>query len=806
MNTYSVLHRLAVASTLLVAVLPVAEAQQEASSSRTVSLEEITVTAQRRAESLQNVPVAVTAFSEEQLDTRQLTSTIDMVRMIPNLLGHNNTGTATANAYFMRGLGSTEQIALIDPPVATYVDEVILPRQNANNYALFDVERIEVLRGPQGTTFGRNSTGGAISVITKKPGAERTGFVSLGVGSYDRVTARGSLDLPLSDKTLTKLSIFYQDEDGFQTNLFNGEKLNGTKNWGVRGALRLLLSEAVTWDLSTEYLVSNGAFIRSLYNDARETRTVYSMAGGTGDVISDLLNKRGLRNDSNSLGVTSNIEWRMTDMTFNSITGYRSVEQQFVLDFSNPNRPPNANPPLVPITPAPGPLGLNNDGRYDMVSQEFKLTGNASESLKYVAGFFFFYEDNTTKAGQVFNASPTATLTFQCTNVVAGSGDPGQILCPNGLPGYSSWRDIRNTTTSYALYGQVDWNFAERWTAIVGARFTDEAKKVDLKPTAYGGMTTADLNRFGIPTKLTTSNVTPKFGLNYQAGENLLLYASATNGFKAGGWNSRSAFQPQVFEPMDPEKTWSYEFGAKSEFFDRRLRVNANAFYAKTKGLQLNYTTPAPGNPLIALSTQDNAGDLKVKGLELELLARFNEYVDVYGSAGYQTGEYTATTASAASFCTNGGEIVNGACANPLPPATTTVYTNAIDIYDEPSRLPKSTVALGFTVTMPLSSAGRVRFTAEGNYIGGYWTTGANSRPTLQLIPGGPYVTPGALDSYADSYAVLNMALGYESTNGQWRASLSCKNCLDGEYPTSTFNGWYFNDPRRVFGSVTYTF
>jgi iron complex outermembrane receptor protein len=750
-------------------------------------LEEIVVTAQRRVESLQKVPVAVSAFSAEEITSRQLLSTVDLARTIPNLLGQNNTGTSTANTYFLRGLGSTEQIALLDPAVSTYVDEVILPRQNANNYALFDVERIEVLRGPQGTTFGRNSTGGAISVITRKPGSEFDGYVSLGYGSYNRTLARASADMPVSDRVLTKLSGFWLEDDGWLDNQTNGETLNGVKNYGVRGAVRLLPTDAVTWDLSAEYMVANGLNLRSNFGDRDTTNTIYTTKGATNDLVADMLNKRGLRNDTDSLGLISNLEWRVNDgLTFNSITGYRSVEQEFVLDFSlaRPN-----------VTPAP--FALNNDGSYDMFSQEFKFTGDIGERIRYVAGLYYFHEDNTTKAGQTAALSPAATLSLTC---VSGLYSDGNMTCGT-VPGYSSWRDIGNTTTSYAIYAQADWRFTDRFTAVLGARYTDESKEVNLRPTEYGGMTTQDLKDAGIDTKLDTSIVTPKVGLNFQATDDMLLYASATRGFKAGGWNSRTAYRPEEFQPMDPEKTWSYELGMKSQLLDDRLRLNVTGFFAQTDGLQLSYTTPSPLGVGV-LSTQDNAGDVDVWGAEIELTAMLTEQLSAYATMGFQDGEYTWVNPRAGSFCRNGGTIVNGACS----PATST-YVNAIDESDELSRLPEETVALGVNWDFPIATlGGNLRFTAEVNYNSGYWTTASNATPTLRLEPNGPLVTPAALETYADSFTLLNLVLGYESGSGRWRATLECKNCSDEEYLASIFNGEFYGEPRRVTGTVTFNF
>ena len=756
-------------------------------------LEEVVVTAQRREESLQRVPVAVSAFSAAEIESRQLTSTVDLARTIPNLLGQNNTGTSTANTYFLRGLGSTEQIALLDPAVSTYVDEVILPRQNANNYALFDVERVEVLRGPQGTTFGRNSTGGAISVITRKPGEEFGGYVSAGLGSFNRTLLRGSVDLPVSDRMLTKFSGFWLEDDGWLENRTNGEDLNGIKNYGVRAAVRLLPTEATTWDLSAEYMVAEGVYLRSDIGSRDTTHTVYTVKGATNDLVADMLNKRGLRNDTASIGLISNLEWRVNDaLTVNSITGYRSVDQEFVLDFSLSRTTSN---------PAPGPFGLNNDGEYDMFSQEFKFTGELSDNLRYVAGLFYFDEDNTTKAGQTFGATAASTLTLGCSPGLFGDGN---MICGT-VPGYSSWRDIGNTTKSYAVYAQVDWEFVDRWTAVLGARYTDETKEVDLRPTSYGGMTTEDLKDAGIATELDTSIVTPKVGVNFQVTEDMLLYASATRGFKAGGWNSRTAYRPQEFQPMDPEKTWSYELGMKSQMLDDRLRLNVTGFFAETEGLQLSYTTPSPLGTGV-LSTQDNAGDVEVKGLEIELTAQLTEQVSAYAMVGIQSGEYTKVNPRAQSFCTNGGTIQGGRCV-PTPPSTSSSYVNAIDLTDDLSRLPEETIAVGVNWDFPIAlTGGKARLTVEANHNSGYWTTASNARPDLRLEPGGPLVTPTALDTYADSFTLLNLMLGYTAENGRWRATLECKNCSDEEYLSSIFNGEFYGEPRRVNGTVTFNF
>ena len=200
-----------IAGTLAIGAPPTATAQVSVT-------DEIIVTAQRREEILQEVPLAVTAFTTSQLEALQVKQALDMGKLVPNLIAHNNTGLGTANAYSLRGLNNTESIATFDPPVGSYVDDIYVARQNANNFTLFDVDRLEVLRGPQGTLLGRNTTGGAARGSLSKPAEEFGGYLEAGFGSYDRYLVRGSVDLPVTDNFLTKLSAYWIDDDGYVDN------------------------------------------------------------------------------------------------------------------------------------------------------------------------------------------------------------------------------------------------------------------------------------------------------------------------------------------------------------------------------------------------------------------------------------------------------------------------------------------------------------------------------------------------------------------------------------------------------------
>jgi iron complex outermembrane receptor protein len=401
------------------------------------TLSDIVVTAQRRSQSLQDVPVAVSAFTSADLTAKQIQTTLDIPRLVPNMVGTSNIGIGSANTYFIRGLGNTESIATFDPPVGTYVDDIYISRQNANNFSFFDVERIEVLRGPQGTLFGRNTPGGAINVILKKPSPDLGGYVEGRYGRFDEVRGRASIDIPLSDKLLTKFSAFGVRRDGYIRNVTTGERNNGESNYGFRGAVRALPSDAVTWDISADYIRGNQVNVPSVLVDdrlishtglSRRTAALEGLVAGR---------KAGfhLQNITKSFSATSNLQIDTGGPTINLITGYRRLHQDYLTDVFDGRF-------------ATGGFAIVNTGRFEQFSQEVKLTGQIAERLDYVAGLFYLHEDNRTDFADVFTIDAGTT----------------------GIPLVLSDRVLNNTTSAPAVYAQADWHATDALTLTLGAR------------------------------------------------------------------------------------------------------------------------------------------------------------------------------------------------------------------------------------------------------------------------------------------------------------------------------------------------
>jgi len=787
-------------------------------------LDEIVVTAQRREEKVQDVPIAISAFSADQLQSLNVTETLGLSKLIPNLLALNNTGLGTGNAYYLRGIGNTESISTFDPPVGTYADDVFISRQNANNLGLFDVERIEVLRGPQGTLFGRNTTGGAMNLILRKPADEVGGYLEAGFGQFGMQTVRGSVDLPISDRVLTKISGYYVEDDGYVSNPITGENdLNRQEALGLRGAVRFLVSDALTWDLSAQYIQDEGLNIMNFtagsggqayragvvanglvpipatgpqvalvpYRaglpassptaqsiEARCAGTItksrFSCTGlrQTGTPLANLTvgdkKNYNLGNEVKNLFVTSNVGWEtgLGDVSF--ITGYVNLEQKFAIDFFNGT---TVNP-ASGIRQASNPAGgftIANDGEHKQLSQEIKLTGDFSDSIRYVAGVYYFDEENTTDFVDLFSLSPTLTIALED-------------------------RILENKTEALAAYTQWDFSFADALTLTVGGRYTDETKKVNfianaspLLPavTAPTRTTSANMRALGIPLEQSTKLFTPRVALKYDINQDVNLFASATRGFKSGGWNARGT-TAVANQPFSPEKVWSYEAGLRSEWMDRKLRVNLTAFMLDVQDLQTPSAFVNPANGAISFITQNFAG-LKNQGIEAEIIASPVDNLTLFAFFGLQDAEYkdisapiVAQQASCKAFIAGTGGVASSCNAGIINPAGNIA---------EPVRTP-DTITLGGSYSFAIGS--NLKLTPNVLWA----RTGDNNVGTS----GSP---PGLVASYDTVEAGLTLA----NEEGGWSVQANCRNCTDETQIVSTLSELaYIQEPRTWAVNFRYNF
>lgn len=736
---------LAATSVVAVSTFGLATAQEEAEDAQ-ATLDTVVITAQRREESMQDVPVPVTAFSGKVIEDLQLNDTLTLSKFVPSMVSGHNAGLASANSYWLRGLGNSQSVATFDPPVGTYVDDVYIARQNANNYAFFDTERVEVLRGPQGTLFGRNTTGGAISVIMRKPGDEFGGKVEATAGSYGRFTTKGTVDIPLSDKVLIKLSGYYVTDDGYLKNKATGEKLNGEENFGYRGDVRFLPSEKLTIDLSAEYMQNNGTYMgvvglptpSSVFKTST-TPVFYEVSQGLqqtdcdGDPVSILLNQeKGSCARTENVGFTGNAKYEFGAGTLEAIAGYRTFDQAYINNYSG-----NSTNRFEGFT-------LADATENDQTTFELKWDSELLDGrLHYVTGLFYLDESTQYDSVDFVSTVPNPT-SFEVNNS----------------------KRMETGAESLAVYLQGDYDLTEKLTLTLGGRYTYESKDLSFAPLARYpalGFTSQDVLNAGLPLELTKYRFTPRIALTYEPSDNVMLFASATNGFKSGGWNGNAPRANRVL-PFDPEITWSYETGVKSELLNRSLRLNANLFYSETEDLQITSGVRLPGETTV-VSLAQNAGTLEVYGLEFETAYVFDEHLSMFLNGSINHGEYK--------------DILH----NDAVPDSAQVSDST-----KPVRVPDYQFAGGVTYEVPVEELF------------------GSLRASLAYRHNEPYYVATLNTARAPREDFVDLTIGYEHESGDWGAEIQGTNITDQETITANFIVLFPGQPSRVNFRIWHNF
>ncbi|MFK7885437.1 MAG: TonB-dependent receptor [Gammaproteobacteria bacterium] len=718
-------------------------------------LEEVTVTAQRREEGVQDIPVAVSAFSAETLRNTGITEALDIAKIVPNFVAHNNTGLGTANLYSIRGLNNTESIATFDPPVGTYVNDFFIQRQNANNYAFFDINRVEVLRGPQGTLFGRNTTGGAVRMILNDPAAEFGGYAEAGAGRFGRTHFRASVDNPFSDTFRTKLSAYYIEDNGFVSNTTTGENgLNSEDNFGVRAHAQWDVADNIVWDGTYTFVKTDHANTFNFANDDGNRFTATGLvedgAPLSGLVTGDKQNLP-MGNETESMHLTTDLKIDLASgAQLELLASYLTLEQDFLLDFFD--GPFNT-----------GGFTIANDGEHDQITLEAKLSGSFyNDRINYTAGVFYFNEDNETDLAQIFNL-----------------GAIGLAPPPVGLPLFQYDRTLDNGVSSWAVYAQGDWALNDKTTLTLGLRYTDEEKDFGIRDNGLASagavINNSDLTAAGVPLEQSESIVTPRVALEYQFSDDIMGYASATRGFKSGGWNARGTAAINL-QPFTSERVWSYEGGLRSEFMDSRLRVNATIFRTDVTDFQLPSAFEDPDSGAITFITQ-NFADMDINGAELEILALPVDRLTLFANIGFMDAEYSnlnpAIITQQAECRSAGTRCLQG-------------IVNADGDISEPQRTPDTQISVGGWYEFQLSDT--TTFT-----------------PQITAVRYGEHnvSTSGDVAAQVDNYTVVNAGFTIANDENNWSINASCKNCADSDQLVSFLAGFvYLQDPMTY--SVTF--
>jgi iron complex outermembrane recepter protein len=679
-------------------------AQTAVSANTGDALEEIVVSATKTGLTrLQDTPMAITAFDADQLAKSGVNNVKDLVEFAPGL----NIAQAQVNAQIsIRGIGSSNIYAGSDPDVTMQVDGVYIARPAAQFADFVDIDRIEVLRGPQGTLYGRNAVGGTINVISRTPGDEFQAEQALTLGNYATVQEQAYVSGPLiPEKLQGSLSINYLRHDAYIENVVpGGHDINTGNEGGLRGQLRYEPSD---------HVVATTRFDLSLLSEyfPSYTTTLAPVAGAplqnsvVGDYRKVAINTPQYTNNRTG-GVAEDIRWDIdSHLSLTSITAYRFSNYRLTKD--NDGTELNSS------------VGVQVDHETSG-QQEFDLNARYG-AFEGVSGIFLFTEH-----------------------------DPAQFqtITPTGLAVYLPTINTR----SGAIFAQGTYHVTSQLGLTAGLRYTDEKK------TGYW-----NFHNYKEPGDTVTaafipnSNAqyyhatTPKFGIDWKAMPNMLLYVSATEGYKSGGMNYVAT--SVLAETFEPEKIWSYELGAKTDWLDRRLRLNLSAFKYNYTNLQVQALLQ-PG-----LTTITNAATADVKGVEFELTAKPIPSLTLAASGSWLDARYVSFPR--ASVPAPAKPFVIG---SPLYNATLGTY-DAADNYL--NNAPRRSLALSAEYNHLLPSSAATFIRGES-----YWQDKVFFDPTnTGIYRQGPY-------------SLYNASLGYVSANAQWRAEMFGKNLLNKQYLT----------------------
>ena len=700
-------------------------------------IEEVVVTARKREESLLDAPLSVSALSRSDLSRFQVDDLGDIQNIVPNL--SLNMGDAANAVIYIRGVGQRDSLSFADPGVGVYLDDVYMGRAQGSFLDVIDVERIEVLRGPQGTLYGRNTIGGAIKYVSAGPTETPFLEAAAAIGNYNEYMLKATWSGPLSDdgNLLARLSLAHVAHDGYNDNVFSGagDDTDGDKQtFAGRLHLRYSPHEDLSFNLTLDRSVNDPE--RSI-TPARVTSgpTLVENTAGfrrTGDPFRVEANFNDVeRLKVEGIGLT--VDYQVSDaFGLKSITSFRQLEHETNIDLDGTG---------FEI------FGVFVDQDQEQFSEELQLSYDAGGAIKALAGVYYFSEDDVTPDG----ISNTEPIDF--------TGGAGLFYSP-----YGTVSENDQSVEAVAVFGEISWFVTSALELTFGVRYTHESKDLERKACqALGafGMILPDINDCNPPANSANpfalnldldedfSKVTPKAGISYRFNEAGMAYFTYARGFKSGGFDGRigysgasddSAVNTQAI-PYNPEIADTYEVGWKSSLADGRLRLSAAVFYNDYQDLQLSSFSATPAGGFATVFT--NAGKAENWGFEAELLANPVPNFLASFSVGYLEAEYE--------------EFINSANQDVSDTLT-------------PINSPELTGNLGFQYRHPLGFAHLI-LGADISYRSDY------------------FVDINNLDAlHQDDFALINASIDLEDENGKWNVSFGVKNLTDEEYITHGFN------------------
>lgn len=781
----------------------------------------VVVTAQKRTERITEVPIAISVFPAEEIDQTGIQELRELGDFIPNMTV--TQGTDFNSRIIIRGVGAPSRNIGFDSRVGVYLDGVYLGQGPSVNQDLVDLERVEVLRGPQGTLFGKNTVAGAVSLVSKKPSGEFEGKATINLGNFNAVEAKLGVDFAISDTVAAKIALSSRTRDGYITNVYQegqlpttlntvvggvpifgiplpfpietdsppdtSEKLNNQDTKSYRLQLRIQPNDDLDINIALDGLDSSrspvlGVPLTTAFGDAP-----YPYA----DVENDEVNWSfgGIETREIS-GINVNVDYDLAnDYAIRSITAVRDTKIHYGND--------------TDYSPLDF-LYLSYDDQYKQTTQEFQLISPDADDFKYVAGVYYYLQDATTVRDAI------------------GGNAAGFFGVP---PGGGAFIDGGVDTTSYAVFISGSWDFAPSWRLGFGGRYSSEEKAVRfnldgrLSGAFRTGCTGVTSCAAGTPTDYTDaetySNFSPALSLNYAFSESTNAYIKGSTGFKSGGYNLDYIQQVEINDAensvkFDKETVTSLELGLKTSFLDERLSLNMAYFDATYDDYQVNQFVDlgfdeATGTQLTAIQIK-NAAQVDTSGFEIEMHYKVNDELTINGSLGLLSAEFADFPNGTTVIANDGSTTRVNAKGNKLPLAADKSASLGVQYY-------KSLDSLNTDLLLRL----------DMTYSGEYFTSTQNEK--TRILPGTHPLT-FALDlpqsvaagyqpveipyGFVEANTLLNGRVGFISHEGDWELYIWGRNLTDERGPVDSFReffGTLVETPRqpRTFGvEVNYNF
>tara|TARA_R110002073_G_scaffold144889_10_gene297010 strand:- start:1427 stop:3883 length:2457 start_codon:yes stop_codon:yes gene_type:complete len=766
-------------STSLYAMGAPAQAAEE------TTLDEIIVTAQKRAQNLQDVPISVNAFSRDFIDVVGAESMGDLDEFTPGL--SVGSGQTTQPSYSIRGIGSSDFGVGTEPAVGVYVDGIYSARSGAALVFFSDVERVEVLKGPQGTLFGRNTAAGAVSIVTKKPSDQREGRIQARYGSDNKRRLEATMNFPLTDKLAVRANWLINKSDGYVTDAVTGEGLNREDNAAFRVAVRWRPGENTDINLNFEQDKTDKD------GNAAIAVATHSLSGG--DPYGAFANDVEKGNEKRELnGVFLSVQHDFGAAELKTLTSYKEFTTSIRNDEDGTNLPA---------------FYLDTENREDnkQFYQEIQLSGD-TDALTWMVGGSYHWEDG--KQAHSVNAKTESIDTL----LGALSGGALSIFAPfidAGVPlGGRIWNETlfnHTKNNSLAAFADVTWKATDKLNLSMGVRYTRDSKdftwenggrtieEIDLfvLPGAYYNGYIAQLNAglgTSIPLFDPAANIpfddfskmilggvvggngdlifnlgpaiegqmvnvddvwtdfSPRFVADYKITDDVMIFASVAKGYKAGGYSGL-----EVNSSFNPEKVWNYEVGLKSTLMDGKLRLNLSAYHYKYKDLQeISFEKTSPdGLPLYFTRT----GDMKAWGLDGEIRYLVNDNLQLFASLGLVDAKWSRRQQRSA------------------------VTTELIDISGQPTGAPTTDLIVGFDYDHSLGNSGSLQFHLDHSYTSAPRDndlTGENLMPLLG------YVDLTKFTGYRTAQHRTNARISWTDGSEHWQMSVFGRNIFDNQY------------------------